>query len=537
MLKLLFPKSKYLIVGAVAAVFNAIVRVAIVPILVTPLIDKVFKQAQLEQLHKVLWLGLILIIFGAIMLFIQDASFASLAAQTSANSKAFLYQNLLKRDAGKLDFSSGGLSSRILNDLKDIEIYLQYGIGSLIAESLTILGIIVVLLKTDFLATLSLIGLLIPLVLVLTWLGKRLEASSSKSQACSEQIGNHLQEGFKHHKAIRAFHADNFILKRFLVENEKNKKLMTERGLLASLQTPLTQILAFIAIAAVIFILGQKVIKGSLSLGQMIAYLSLVTLLTTPAQLLPRAFALFKQAASANKRLNDLIRIETKQNNEDFEIQGLALKDLSYAYADKTILENINLSFDKKGLVAIIGESGAGKTTLLNILLRFINSKQGLVISNKRDLSELNETSFRQQISYVPQSTELLQASIKDNIKLGREYSDKEITQVLEELQLTKKLDSLEAGLEHKLQEDGEGISGGERQRIAIARAIISKPKILLLDEPTANLDSENENLIIKFLQKQAQERLIIVVSHKKAILELAEQIYELKNKKMTRLK
>ncbi|HHO54964.1 MAG TPA: ABC transporter ATP-binding protein, partial [Trueperaceae bacterium] len=122
MLKL-FPNSRLLIIGSIAAIFNALVRVAIVPLLVTPLIDKVFKQAQLEQLNKVLLYGFFLILFGAIMLFIQDASFASLAAKVSADSKSKVYKNLLKRPVGKLESSSGGLTGRILNDLKDIEIY------------------------------------------------------------------------------------------------------------------------------------------------------------------------------------------------------------------------------------------------------------------------------------------------------------------------------------------------------------------------------------------------------------------------------
>ncbi len=536
MLKL-FPNSRLLIIGSIAAIFNALVRVAIVPLLVTPLIDKVFKQAQLEQLNKVLLYGFFLILFGAIMLFIQDASFASLAAKVSADSKSKVYKNLLKRPVGKLESTSGGLTGRILNDLKDIEIYLQYGLGSLVAESLTVLGILILLLKTDFVATIILIALVIPLILVLSFLGKRLEASSSKSQASTEQIGKHLQEGFKHHKTIRAFYADKFMINRFAKENNKTKALMTQRGLLASIQTPLTQILAFLAIAVLIYILGQKVIAGSLSLGQMIGYLTLVTLMTTPAQLLPRAYALFKQAASANKRLNELL-IETRDlDSEDFEVNGLKLENLDYAYAENSILENINLDFGNKGLIAIIGESGTGKTSLLNILLRFIKTKSGSIKTNNRDLNDLSEKSFREQISYVPQSTELLQASIKDNINLGRNYSKAEINKVLAELQLSQKIYSLENGLEHKLLEDGEGISGGERQRIAIARAIIAQPKILLLDEPTANLDSKNEKLIVKFLQQQAQNRLIIVVSHKEAILQLAEQIYELKDKNLKRIK
>ncbi len=537
MLDLLFPKDKLLLIGGIAAILNAIVRVAIVPVLLTPLIDRVFKQAQLEQLNEILILGFLLIIFGAIMLFIQDGSLASLAAKTSSKAKAIVFQNLLKRQVGELGSSSGGLTSRIINDLKDIEIYLQYGIGSLIAESVTVLGILLLLFKTDFGATLILFALIIPLVLVLRAIGDRLEQSSLKSQASTEELGNHFQEAFKHHSSIRAFFADKFIFGRFSKENKNLEKLMIKRGILASAQTPITQILAYIAIAILIYILSQKVITDRLSLGAMIGYLTLVTLTTTPAQLLPRAFALYKQALSANKRLNDLIIKEDAEKTSQFEVAGLEIVGLSHSYENNIVLEDINIDFGSKGLVAIVGESGAGKSSLLKILLSFIKTKTGLILTNNKDIKDLNEKSFREQISYVSQSTELLQASIKDNICLGRDYTEHEINQVLKELQLAKKIDSLEHGLEHKLLEDGEGISGGERQRIAIARAVISKPKILLLDEPTANLDRENSKLIISFLQKQAKKCLIIIVSHQADLLEFAEQIYELKDRKMSRLK
>ena len=532
-----FPKSKYLYFGTVAAIVNAIIRVAIVPVLLTPLIDKVLKQAVLDKLNKLLLIGFFLILAGAISLFLQDGAFAKLAANTSANAKEYLYQKLLKRPVDSLPSSSGGLSNRIMNDLKDLEFFLQYGVGSLIAESFTLLGIMLILFKTDFLATLILLLLTLPIIVVLTLIGNRLEQTTAKSQASNEQLGSHLQEGFKHHSTIRAFMADKFILGRFKRENMKAKKLMQKRALLAALQTPLTQILVYISVAILIYILGKKVITGSMTLGAMIGYLTLVTLATTPAQLLPRSFALYKQALSSVKRLNELDIDETAKGKENFTIEQLSIEDLRYAYGDDLVLDTVNLELPKKGLIVVIGESGVGKSTLLKLLLRFVSPSSGKIHSKTHNLQTLKEKELRQQVAYVPQSTELLHASIENNIKLGREFSKGKINEVLAELQLKTKIEALEDGLEHILGEDGSGISGGERQRIVIARAIIGEPKVLLLDEPTANLDAENEQIIIKYLHKQSRERLVLVASHKEAILDFADRIYELKSKKLTRIK
>src|SRR5690606_37995861 len=211
----LFPRSAAGLLGCLAAVVNGVLRVAIVPVFVTPLFDRVLQAEDPAALPGVLAVAALVAVGGSLALWAQDALLGRAAARLAADWRRRLYRALLDGPPGRLPGSSGGLASRIVNDLREVETYYRYGLGTLVAESVTLVLILVLLVRADALAALALLALALPSVLALRWVGGYLERAADRSMAQSEAVGRHLQEGLKHHELVRAFGARRFMQARF----------------------------------------------------------------------------------------------------------------------------------------------------------------------------------------------------------------------------------------------------------------------------------------------------------------------------------
>ena len=536
MRSLLFPHNPPALLGMLAALVNAALRVAIIPFFITPVFDRVLVGHDLSSWPRLLSVGAVLALFGALALFAQDALLGSAAAHVTASWRERLYTALLRRQPGRLPGTSGGLASRILTDLKDVETYYQFGLGTLVAETLTLVGIFAVLFVYNVTATLLLLGLGIPLVGVLVWLGKKLERTTTRAQTGTEAVGAHLQEGLRHHAVVRAFAALPFMTGRFGAANRATRRANVRRSVLASLQTPLSQVLVFAAIAVLVAFLANSAAQGRMTTGEVTAYLVLVLLLSTPAQLLPRGYALLAQASSARRRLHELLATPPPAQKPHLAEspshgrEGLELDHVSFAYLDTAVLKEVNLKLPPRGLVALTGESGGGKTTLLQILLGFLEADAGAIYLSGTSLSALSDTELRKRVGYVPQTTDLLRGSVRDNLLLGRRHDDAVLWSVLEAAGLDRAVRNLAGGLDYGLKEDGAGLSGGQKQRLAVARALLSAPDLLLLDEPSANLDEGSERILATCLRRQARERLVLVVAHRSALIEAADRVLRLEH-------
>jgi ATP-binding cassette, subfamily B, bacterial len=523
---LLSPRQPLAIVGLVAAVAAGVLRVLTV-LFLAPIFDNVLVKQDLASLPPALALAGGIAALAALMLFVQDLCMGSVAASVSATWREGLLSKLLARSPGTLPGSSGGLTSRILTDLKDVEIY-YHSLGSLVAEASFLVCILVALFITNSFITLLLFVTALPLVLILSWLGRRLKRATTRSQERLEQVGAGLQEGLKHHAVLRAFAAKDFMLSRFRVFNQASQREHVRRNVLVSLQVPIAQLLTFGAVALLLTLMAQSVANHAMTVGQLVSYVTLVALLSTPTQLLPKAYAALQQARAARERLLELWHVPTIHSAKG---QGLRLEYLSFSYSNfssdtQMILQDVHFVFPKRGLVALVGESGAGKSTLMALLLRFLRPTQGELYLDGASYTALPEETLRQRVAYVPQGTDLLSGTVRDNLLLGRAIAEEKIWASLRAVRLESTLQAL--SLEYELREDGVGLSGGQRQRLAVARALLSEPEVLLLDEPSANLDEESERVLLETLKLQAKERLVLVVAHRPAIIEAADSVLRL---------
>ena len=548
MRRLLLPYGASGWAGVAAAVASSALRVAVVPLFVAPLLDRVIAGGDLAALPGVLAASGAAVAGMALLLLVQDALLARSGARLAADQREVLYAALLARTPGRLPGTSGGLAGRILADLREVEIYHQGGLGTLAAETAAILGIVAVLAWRAPLPTAALLALGLPAVLLLTWLGRKLRTQADRAQAGSEAVAAHLQEGLRHHAVARVFGAEGFLLRRFGAANEATRRAASRRGLLSALQVPASQVAIFVALAVLVTLLAGQAVAGRLSVGEVVEYMTLVALLATPAQLLPRGYAMLRQAQAATRRMAALEGgpdgvaapraappppsrstpdgPQVPSERTGSHDAGLVLDDVWARHPDGPwVLRGATATLPARGLVALVGASGAGKTTLLSVLLGLLPADRGRIALAGRPLALADA-----RLGWVPQSLDLLRGSLRSNLTLDRPASDDDVRAALRAVGMEAAVKALPTGLDHALDEDGSGLSGGQRQRLLVARALLRRPAVLVLDEPTANLDAEAEAALIATLRREAERRLVVAVAHRAALARAAERVLRLTN-------
>ncbi len=529
---LLLPRTALTVWGTLAAALNALVRVAVAPLLVQPLFDRVFIGGDFGALPGVLWLGGAVLLLGSAALWAQDAVFGAVAARVAAAWREGLYRTLLGAPEDNKQ-TSGGLTGRVLADLREVEAYLQVGLGTLIAESLTLLLSVTYLVYVDPRATGLLTLLALPLVGALLWAGRGIKRRSFQAQELLEETSAHLQEGLAQREVVRAFGLETFLLRRFREANVGAARAQAARARWAALQTPLAQALGFVALALLLMFLTRSVQSGQMTLGEVGAFVTLLALLSTPAQLLPRGYAHLQNARAAAARLAALRGLERPPEPPPPQphpprLPLLTLEGVTLERPTETVLDSLTLTLSGPALIALTGPSGGGKTTLLKILLGLLPPTSGRVLLAGTDLSLYGSDERQHRVAYVPQDSTLFRASLRDNLTLGGPFSDDEVWAVLRVVGLAGALQG--RGLDTVLAEGGAGLSGGQRQRLSVARALLRDPDVLLLDEPSSSLDADSERVLVQVLRVQAEQRLVIVVAHRPALVAAATRVLRLEH-------
>ncbi len=541
--------------GATAAAVAGVLRVAVVPAFVPPLLDRVIVAGDLAALPRVLAVTGLVAVAAALALALQDALLARAGARLAADRREAVYRRLLARTPGRLPGTSGGLAGRLPADLREIELFHQGGLGTLVAESTAIVVIVGLLAWRDPVATLALVALGVPIGLLMQRLGRHLRRQATRAQAGTEAVAGDVQEGLRHHAVARAFGAEAFLMRRFARANAATRAAGARRGAWAALQVPASQVAVFLALAVLVSLLAGRAAAGALSVGEVAEYLTLVALLANPAQLLPRGYALAVQARAADARLADLEADEgpqvaaaggpgtdvprtdeprTDEAATDATAEaapnaaagsvgggdGLVLDDVWLRHAGGPwLLRGATVRLPPTGLVALTGESGAGKSSLVAALLGFLPPERGAIRWAGAPLQP------RTTVAWVPQSMDLLRGSLRDNLTLGAAYDDAALHAALAAVGLEAVVAARAGGLDAELAEDGAGLSGGQRQRLAVARALLREPAVLVLDEPSAALDTASEAALVATLRREAHRRLVVVVAHRDAVRAAADVV------------
>jgi len=406
-------------------------------------------------------------------------------------------------------------------------------------DSLTLIGLLSVMFFQNW--KLSLISIvMIPLAsFAARTLGKRMGKVVTEAQEKSGFFTSYLVELFKNHKLIKIFQKENFEKVRADTHlqqlKEKSKKIST----VLVRMSPIMEVFTGIMIAILIYYSGKLIVKDQLEVNNFFSFLAAMMLAYQPVRSLSTLNIVINQGFSAASRILPVVDIENfikdKNNAQELNLKNAKIdfRNVTFKYEneEKEVLKKINLKFEGGKMTALVGHSGSGKSTILNLIPRFYQPQSGDICMDEKSIFDVTLKSLRENISLVSQETTLFDDTIKNNIKYANDKAtDDEVYKVAKLSNCHDFIEKLPNKYETVIGENGFRLSGGEKQRISIARAMIKNSKVILLDEATSALDSETEKKIQDALNILTNDKTTIVIAHRLSTVKNSNNIYLIEN-------
>ena len=529
-----------------AAIFSVIVAVSTSATawLLDPAIEKIFINK--DQALIILIPLAIIIAFSAkgISLYFAKLIMINVSEEVKKMLQIDMLKSFIKADTEIIDNKhTGNYISNLNFDVQQITRLLSEAYLSIFKDGLTLIGLLFVMFFQNW--KLSMIAIImIPLASITAKiLGKRMGKVTTQAQEKSGDLNRYLIDLFKNHKIIKIFQRENFEESRSekFVNDLKEKSAKISAVYIRS--TPIMEILTGIMIATLIFYAGKLIISEELAINNFFSFLAAMMLAYQPVKTLTKVNVAISQGFAAAERILPIIdtqnEIDLNEKGDELNIKegNIVLDKIDFTYKsnpENKVLQNISLKFAGGKMSALVGHSGSGKSTLLNMIPRIYLPSSGNIYFDNQEISKLNLESLRNQISIVDQNTTLFDDTVFNNIKYAKPNAKKQ--DILEAAKLSMSdefINNLENGYETMIGENGVKLSGGEKQRLSIARAFLKNSKIILLDEATSSLDSETEEKIQKALDKLTTHKTTIVIAHRLSTILNADNIFVVDNGKI----
>ena len=504
------------------------------------LLDPAIKKLFIDKDQSLIFLIPLMIIAAfttkGLSLYFAKATMIGVGEEVKKKLQFDMTKSLIRADTQIIDKKhSGKFISNLTYDVTHITNLLSHALLTLFKDSLTLIGLLFVMFTQNWkLALISII--MIPLAgLSAKTLGKRVGKVTTQAQEKSGFLTTYLVELFKNHKLIKIFQKENYENSRanlYLEQlKDKNKKIQV----VFVRMSPIMETLTGIMIAVLIFYSGKLMAQNELDINNFFSFLAAMMLAYQPVRALSTLNMVLNQGLSAASRILPIIDNENKINDIenakelDLKEAQINFKNIKFSYdkEEDKVLDTISLEFNGGKMTSLVGHSGSGKSTILNLIPRFYDAESGDILIDNQSIYKTKIKSLRNNISLVSQETTLFDDTIKNNIKYAKEdASDEEIIEAAKLSHCDEFINQLPNKYETLIGENGVRLSGGEKQRISIARAMMKKSSIILLDEATSSLDSETESKIQDALAILTKNRTTIVIAHRLSTILNSNNIY-----------
>ncbi|HEX9036651.1 MAG TPA: ABC transporter ATP-binding protein [Ktedonobacterales bacterium] len=532
-LGLLRPYWRRLLAGALLLMVTNVVTLSM-PLGLQQLIDQVFTHHD-ERLLNLVALGLLAVFVARSALdTVQNYLISSAGQRLTTDLRVRLFDRLSRLPLTYYDERrTGEILSRVTNDVTQIAT-LNDNVIPLAGQIVTLVGSIAIVLALNWRLTLITLVAVPPAAILVSILGRRIWSDSGEAQEALAQSTGVIDESLSSIRAVKAFARERYEVARFQRSMAEVLRVSLRRARWQAFVGPAVGLIGFGAVLLVIWFGGREVLAGRLTSGQLVAFIIYLMFVIGPLAALSGVFAQTQAAMAAAARAFAILDTPVDQTEASATLPDLpaargrvTFEHVSFAYSpNRPVLRDVSFEATPGQVVALVGPSGAGKTTLLNVFLRLYERDGGRILVDGEDISAVNIGSLRGQIALVPQEPALFSGSVADNIRFGRlDATDAEIEAAAQAANAHEFIARLPQTYQTVVGDRGVKLSAGQRQRIAIARAILRNPRVLLLDEATAALDNVSEALVQEALTHLMADRTTLVVAHRLTTIQDADLI------------
>lgn len=533
-LKLLRVDTK-VIIGSFFLVLSSLLAL-LLPLILKGLID----GSSIENIGSKVFQSFLIFIGQALFSSIGYYLFSQSGEKKIAKIRKKVIEGLIYAEKSFFDKSqSGELTSAIVNDTSVIREFLITTFPNIILSLVMVLGSIVVLFSLDWNLSLLLFITLPCMMFIILPLSNISEKYSRRLQ---EEIGfltGQLTEKIQEHELIKTNQAEKSVQDVLdnCIERVQNNSLKSDR--ITSFETPFALLFIFATIAVMLTYGGYRVSAGYISVGTLVSFLIYLFQLLNPISNIANFATVYSRSKGSSVALENLLEVprEKFEGGKSVSGQGLNFNHVYFGYDEnRPVLKDITFSIFKGQKIAFVGPSGSGKSTIVRLLERFYKPLSGDILMEQSSIYDFNLKEWRGKIAWVSQNNAVLSGSIRDNLCLGlnRLVADDELMKVLDLVSLGDEIRSMKEGLDTEVGERGRLLSGGQSQRLQIARAYLKDAEILIFDEATANLDADSEYAIISSLYSALKEKTVVIIAHRLSTVKDVDCIFFLEEGKIT---
>jgi ATP-binding cassette subfamily B protein len=493
---------------------------------------------EFSRVLRVISLALGVFMLQKIAQFGQDTLLAGPALQVSQELRRQLFARLQRLEFGALEkLSAGDLTYRLTEDADRVGEVIYKTIQDTTPSALQLVVVFGYMVWLDWKLSLGTL-LLAPLVAVLVSLfGAKVMGAAERSQKQVSELASLLGEAIGGLPLVRAFAAEPWLQARFETEIDLHRRARYRTQRLLALQYPVVGFLEAAGILAVLLMGAARIQSGDLNGQGFSSYVAALLMLIDPISHLTTNFNEFQQGQASLRRLREIEREAVEPpDHADAQPLGrvegeLVLEQVRFGYdAAQPVLHDLSLRVAPGQVVALVGPSGAGKSTFFSLLLRFNTAQSGRVLLDGRDLADLRAAELRRAVALVPQQSQVFSGTVAEAIAFGRPASPEQIRAAARLANADGFIEAMPGGYQARVEERGSNFSGGQLQRLAIARAVLGDPAVLLLDEATSALDAEAEEAVQRGLDQAMAGRTVLVIAHRLSTVQEADSIVVLEN-------
>lgn len=490
-----------------------------------------------DGLLTTLAIVVILYVISVVFSYLQSYFLVEISTKISYNLRERLMEKITHLPMDKVDENKrGDILSRITNDVDSLQNGITQAFLQMLTAVITIVGVFVMMLTINVWMTFATI-ILIPIAfLVIRFITKHSQSYFLKQLVFKGSLNGQIEETFTGHDIIRAFNQEEESIEKFNEDNDMWFDQEWKSQFFSSLNGPLMNFISNFAYVVIAVLGAVFVLQKAITVGDILAFFQYVQNFTRPIQQITRVMNLIQTAMAASERIFEFLEIGDEENPSDKEIKeikdSITFENVSFGYSpNEKIIRNLSFDVKKGQKIAIVGETGAGKTTIVKLLMRFYDIDSGEIKIDGVNINEYDKHSLRALIGMVLQDSWLFSDTITNNIRYGNlDASDEEVVEASKQVYVDNFVKQLSDGYDSVLNEDTDNISHGQKQLLTIARTILSKKEVLILDEATSSVDTRTEKLIQKAMDKLMEGRTSFIIAHRLSTIRNADKILVIEN-------